>query len=96
MLFKKGLNNVIENQAKYGLTKGASCIITLLKNSLKIMMLRCTQYIMKENLSLPKGLLEHWKAKFLDTWQLFQRMFTLMCLMILLINTITQFIEQLK
>ena len=36
------------------------------------------------------------KTRFLSTWQLFQRIFILMCWMILLINTITQFTKQLK
>ena len=34
------------------------------------------------------------KTKFLSSSQLFQEMFILMCLTILLINTITQFTEQ--
>ena len=36
------------------------------------------------------------KTRFLSTWQLFQIIFILMCWMILLINTITQFTKQLK
>ena len=36
------------------------------------------------------------KTRFLSIWVLFQKMFILMCKMILLINTITQFIEVLK
>ena len=36
------------------------------------------------------------KTRFLSTWQIFQRIFILMCWMILLINTITQFTKQLK
>ena len=36
------------------------------------------------------------KTRFLSIWVLFQKMFNLMCKMILLINTITQFIEVLK
>ena len=43
---------------------------------------------MKENLLLLRDLLEPWKTRFLNTWQLFQKMFILMCSMILLINTI--------
>ena len=30
---------------------------------------------MKENLLLLRDLLEHWKSRFLNTWQLFQKMF---------------------
>ena len=51
---------------------------------------------MKENLFLLKNLLERWKTKILSPLQLFQKKFILMCKMILLVNTITQFIEALK
>ena len=44
---------------------------------------------MEENLLLQKDLSKRWKTKFLSESQLLQKMFILMCYMILLINTIT-------
>ena len=61
--------------------------------SLKYTTLKFIQHTMKENLLLPRDLLGRWKTRFLSMWQLFQKIFILMCYMILLINSITQFIE---
>ena len=59
MLFKKYWKNPIENLLKYGLIKEVNFTIVLLKNGWKIMILGCTQHIMKENQLLLKDLLEH-------------------------------------
>ena len=84
------------NQIKYELIKVVNFTIIFLRDFWKKVTLKCTQHKMKENLLLLKYLLELWKTSFLSTWQLLQRMFILMCYAILLINTITQFIEALK
>ena len=68
----------------------------LFKRFLKINNIKCIQHTMKESLLFLRDLLEIWRTRFLSTWQLFQRMFSFMCQTILLINTITQFIEALK
>ena len=87
--FKKIISK--ENQIKYGLIKVVNFIIIPLKIFWKQITLRCIQHTMKENLLL-WDLLEHWKTRFLNIWQLFKKMFILV--IILLINTIAQFIKQ--
>ena len=49
-------------QTKNGLIKDANFTVIHLKNGLKIMILRCIQYIMNENLLLLKDLLELLKS----------------------------------
>ena len=57
--FQKYWTIQIENQKKYGYIKELNFTIAILKNGYKIMTLRCTQYIMKENQLLLKDSLEH-------------------------------------
>ena len=57
--FQSIFENSIENQIRYGLTKGVSFITILLKVGCKAMILLCIQHIMKENLLLLKYLLGH-------------------------------------
>ena len=57
----------------------------LFKTFLKINNIERT---MKEHLMLLKDSLGCWKTRFLSTWKLFQRIFVLICSIILLINTI--------
>ena len=59
MHFRKlNRKNLIENLIKYGLTKEVNFTITILKNGYEIIIFKCIQHIMKENLLLLKDSLE--------------------------------------
>ena len=58
--------NKLENQAKYGLIKEVNFTIILLKNSQKIMILKCIRYITKEKLLLLKHMTSISKNVYID------------------------------
>ena len=49
------------------------------KALLKINNIEMYSTTLKKNLLLLRDLLEHWKTRFLNTWELFQKIFFLMC-----------------
>ena len=56
-----------KNLIKYGQTKQANFTIYLLKNGYEIIILKCIQHIMKENLLLLKDSLGQQRIKFINT-----------------------------
>ena len=56
-----------------GLIKVANFIIIFSKIFWKQITLKCIEHTMKENLLLLGDSLGHWRTRFLNTWQLFQK-----------------------
>ena len=77
--FQKMLDSSSRKPNKIWVDQGGEFYNYLSKDFWIIIKLKCIQHAIKEKLLLLKGLSELWKIRFLNTWQLFQRMFILMC-----------------
>ena len=59
--------NQIANQVKYGQMKAVNFTIDQCNHFCRVMIQKCIQHIMKENLLLLKDPLEPYKIKFINT-----------------------------